>query len=130
MKQTLPFLLLMLILSCSVEKINSSGIKIKSNYSIKIYNDISLTDKASVQGFVYSKYEKCFLEYANITIDKKDKIGVQSSKDGFFKCDINPGEYKIECFYVGTPAIETKPFKINKGQRAIIIFELGVDLIY
>ena len=123
-------LILIALFSCSPIKQTAYELKIKGKTTIKVFDDISLKSKSIVQGFVYSRFDSCFLDHANITVDRQAKIGVVSDSSGFFDREIDPGFYTIECDYVGHVAEKTRRIEIKSGQRLMIIFELGTDLIY
>ena len=50
-----------------------------------------------------------------------------TDQEGFYKYEVNPGIYSVECFYIGHITEQTKEIKIQSGQRVIIIFELGTS---
>jgi hypothetical protein len=103
----------------------SSREKIKGKITVKIFKDNSLKNKSILEGFVYSRHDGMFIEFANISIDKELKIGTTSNKDGFFQSEINAGTYSIECSSVGHTTEKLKEIKVENGQRLLIIFELG-----
>jgi len=121
--------ILLIFVSCSPVRQTASGLKIKGLTTVKVFKDKSLKDKSIVQGYVYSRLDSCFLDHANILIDREAKVGVVSDSNGFFNYSINPGLYTIECDFIGHVK-EKRQIEIKKGQRVLIIFELGTNLIY
>lgn len=115
----------MTLISCSTVRETSSGLKVKGNSTSYIFKDNSI-----VEGYVYSRLDSIFLEYANITIDKKRRIGTTSNEKGYFQINVDSGKYSIECFKIGHSPEIIKNIKIDKGYRKIILFELGADIIY
>jgi hypothetical protein len=121
---------LLVIFSCSTIRENSNGLSIKEKITVQKFPDRSLGEKSIIEGIVYSRMDSVFLEYANITIDRKSRIGTTSNQKGYFEKEIDPGNYLVECFYIGHNLAKTKEIKVQRGNRIFIIFELGTDIIY
>lgn len=116
--------------SCSPIKDTPTEIVSKGKSTFKIFKNKSAVDKAVIQGFVYSSFDGEFMKYANITIDKELKIGVQTNEFGFFKCEVDPGIYMVECFYVGYKTEISEKIKVEEGDLVNIVFEIGIDMVH
>jgi len=129
MKKTrfLLFLLICLsLISCKTAK-HSDSVSIKGSIKISS-NKVSenITEGSEINGYVFSKVDKKFLDGAIIEIDNKKYY---TNKNGYFEFKVNPGKYKISATYFGHTSMSIVNVIVEEKHSLNIDFELGTEMI-